>query len=162
MPRKKTENKEAEVPVKPLSGVELTRAALNGTVSEFVLGDRTFKIADLPYRDYLAFVRYLAPLFDAAGSQMVSAKLGITVPGLDFGPGISASGILDACSDVLPNMVQIICRQTDPTITVDDVMDLAKRPTALVGPVIAQIVQNKMIEDFSNFFGLLNTLLSPK
>lgn len=153
--------KRTQAEVKPISEGELTRAALNLPANEFMLGERKFEIKDLSYRDYLAFTRYLTPFMEAVGSRLISDKLGVSVPGIDLGGAISATSIIDFCGEKLPEMVQIICRQTDPSITVEEIEALAKKPSALIGPVVQQIVHSKVVSDFASFFAQAMTLLSP-
>lgn len=136
-----------------LNNEDLVRAALNLQADEFVLGDRAFKVADLGYDDYLLFISLLSPFVDVVCSTFMNAG-NITVPGISLEVnGMSASKFIALVGKQLPELAHLVCKQTDPTITVDEVKKLAKKPTALIDPVIKQIVQNNIIKDFSAFFG---------
>lgn len=161
MPRKR---KQASTEEPALTGKQLTEAALNLPADQFQLGDRVFNIVHLPYDDYLLFVEYIAPFLDAIGTRLIGEKLGlstgVSLPGIELGTAINATAIIRMCGKQLPEMVQIICRQTDPTITVEDVKRLAGDPTPLIGPIIKQIVHNGIIQKFASFFAQLTTILS--
>lgn len=150
------------VPTEPtLSSFDLTRAAVNLAAGEFTLGDRVFPIKDLSYDAYITFLGYLTPLIEVV-VQRVTGQANIPLPGIDLEPSLfSPSNILSACSKQLPEMVQIICAASDPTITVDDVKALGKKPTVLASAVLQQITQNGMIKDFSDFFAQVLSVVKP-
>jgi hypothetical protein len=133
---------------------KLIRAALNLPADQFQLGDRTFNIHDLEYDDYLLFIGHLTPLIEVLAKK-VAEKHGVSIPGMDITPeSINPTNILRVCGDILPEMVRIMCKYTDPNITVDEVKKLAKKPLPLALAIIKQVKQNKMMEDFADFFGL--------
>lgn len=133
---------------------ELIRAALNLPADQFQLGERTFNIHDFEYDDYLLFLSYLTPLIEALAQRM-AAKQGVSIPGMELSPSaLNPQNILQVCGKILPEMVQIMCKYTDPTITVADVKKLAKNPFVLVTAVMRQIKQNNMVKQFSDFFAL--------
>jgi hypothetical protein len=142
-----------------LSEAAIVRAATNDpalSTTEVTLGDRTFKIVDLPYKDYLAFLVAFKPLL---GVFMATAGSGLEVSGL---PAFDASDLITYCSDTLPEMVRIVCKQTDPTITVDEVMELGKTPFKLANIVLIQVQQNQMIKEITDFFGTILALMPKK
>ena len=151
MPKKKI----AETELPTLSKEEIVRAALNNpelSNNQFQLGDKTYTIVDLSYDDYMVFISMLQPVIDqlmkgAAGRQ------GINLNGVDVAPtSLSTSNIITYCSDNLPRMVQIICRATEPEITIEQIKKDAKNPFKLADIVLQQVIQNNMIRDFATFF----------
>lgn len=141
-----------------LSQTEIVRAATNDPMlsdDSFTLGDRTFQIVDLAYDDYIMFFTYLQPLFESFAS-------GITDGVISTGANFSVSDLLKHCASSLPNMVCLMCRQTDPYITAEDVKKLGKNPFVLAAAVLKQIRRNRMIEDISDFFEQILPLLKAK
>lgn len=145
-----------------LTNADLGRAMLNLPADEFMLGDRIFQIVDLPYDDYTMFLGYIAPLIENICKRIVLSKSG----GVELPDGIKldastfgAFDLLQICGKSLPEMAQIVCKQTDPDITVADVKRLAKKPLPLADVVLKQIVQNGMIKDFKDFFGQMISML---
>lgn len=134
---------------------EIARAATNDpalSLSEFTLGDKTFKIVDLAYDDYIKFLALLQPLIEGVVNGANNTS-GFDVAGIHVASdGFTVQGILKYCSTELPEMVRIICAAADPTITVEDVKRLGKNPFRLAEIVLKQIAQNKMIQDFASFF----------
>lgn len=150
---KKTEHSSEPTNAPVLTDKEKIRAAVNLPADQFQLGDRVFEIKDLPYDDYITFVAYVSPLIDSLVSR-IAANAPVAIPGLQLsGTTFSALSILTLCKDALPKMVCIMCRQTDPSITEDEVKKLAKRPVVLANAVIKQMQQNGIIKDFTDFFG---------
>lgn len=134
---------------------EVARAATNDpalSLSEFVLGDKTFKIVDLAYDDYIKFLALLQPLIEGVVNGASTAG-SFDVAGIHVASeGFTVQGILKYCTTKLPEMVRIICAATDPSVTVDDVKRLGRNPFRLAEIVLKQIAQNKMIQDFASFF----------
>lgn len=129
------------------------RAAVNAPADTFKLGDREFQLHDLPYDDYIAFVGYVSPLVDTLINR-VKGKNTAGIPGIDLDvTQFGAIQILQFCGGSLPEMVRLICKQTDPDITVEDIKKLAGRPTLLATIVMRQMAQNGIIQDFTDFFG---------
>lgn len=145
-----------------LSTDQLTKAAFNSAVDEFTLGERTFTIYQLPYDDYCAFMTHIAPLMENICKRIILSKNGgvelpggITIEAASF----SVFDLLKICSHTLPEMAQLVCKQSDPTITLDDVKKLAGKPIALAEPVLKQIMVNGMIQDFKDFFAQMISML---
>jgi hypothetical protein len=157
MPKKSNTAEAKPVPV--ISDYEKTRAAINAPSSHFELGGRKFNIVDLPYDDYLQFVQYLTPFIDGFAARLIGSKVGFSIPGVDLGPAITVSSVIDMCGKQLPEMAQIVCRQTDPAITVEEIKKLAGKPGALVAPVIKQLTANRILEDFTTVFAQLTMIL---
>lgn len=125
---------------------EVTRAVTNDPAlseNEVTLSGRTFKLVDLPYDDYLVFLAHLEPLF--------SALFGQVLPGKRQGGAISVASVLTHCGKVLPEMVRISLKQTEPEITVEDVKKMGN-PFTLSAVVLRQIEQNRMVADLTDFF----------
>lgn len=136
---------------------EIVRAATNSpelSTHSFTLGDRTFPIVDLPYDDYIKFFAYLQPLIE---------KFAGAVTGISFtsqaNDDLSVSGLITYCSASLPEMVRMMCAQTDPSVTVDDVKSWVRSPFKLASIVMEQVKANKVIEDLADFFDQIVPLL---
>jgi hypothetical protein len=132
---------------------EMVRAALNApelSEREFKLGDKVYKVIDLEYDDYLMFVELLTPLFEMLQNR---ANEAISVPDIALTPeaGLDFKAVLKYCKNDLPELVRIICRQTDPDITVEQIKK-AGNPIKLANIVLQQILQNNMIQEFADFF----------
>ena len=148
-----------------LSKEELNRAAFNLPADEFMLGGRVFKIHDLPYDDYCKFCSYVYPMIESFIKKFMAQRGGdLNLPdGLRAEvPEFSGFDIFRVCEKQLPEMVCIICSQTDPTMTVTEVKRLAGRPQVLLAPVIQQIKLNHMVEEFASFFGQMMTMAKGK
>jgi hypothetical protein len=125
-----------------LTQTDIIRAATNDpslATREFTLGDRTFKVVDLKYDDYLTFLSHLQPLLQAVMSTMTGETLDV-------------AQILKHCGAKLPEMVLLMCRQTDPNITIDEIKELGRTPFKMAQTVLVQIEHNRMIQDISDFF----------
>ena len=148
---------------KELSSAEISRAFTNDPVlstDDFQLGDRTFKVVDLGYDDYITFMTMLEPLLSALVGK-ISAKSGLKLPDIDLGT-FTISGLTSYCKDSLPEMVRIICSQTDPTITIEEVKTLGKTPFKLAEIVIIQVNRNGIVKEFTAFFGQILRLMKAK
>jgi hypothetical protein len=144
-----------ETPTSPvITEREKIRAATNDPAlasDQFQLGERAFPIVDLPYDDYLLFVSHLQPVIEAMVNK-VAQKKGISLPGIDLRADFNTNLLLNMCGKTLPEMVCIMCRQSDPGMTVKEVKDLGRKPTVLAVAVMKQIKQNGIIKDFVDFF----------
>lgn len=152
---------DSDAPVTSLTQRDVTRAAVNLPAGQFALGERIFDIHDLSYDSYIAFIAYLTPLIEHV-VQKIAGGQGVVIPGIDLSTSLfSATNILSLCGKELPEMVQLMCKESDPTITVEEVKALAKRPTVLVSAIIKQIKQNEMIKDFADFFAQVLSVMKP-
>lgn len=140
---------------------QLIRAAVNLPVDKFQIGERVFDIVDLPYDDYIFFISYLAPLIEILVTHL-SRTNDLAIPGINLSPEyFTPKLLLEMCGTTLPEMVQLMCKQSDPSITVQDVKLLAKRPTVLATAVLKQIQQNGIIKEFGDFFAQVTGILKP-
>lgn len=140
---------------------QLIRAAINLPVDKFQLGDRVFDIVDLPYDDYIYFISYLSPLIEILVTHLTSAN-DLRIPGIKLSPEyVTPKLLLEMCGSTMPDMVHLMCKQTDPDITVTEVKKLAKRPTVLATAILKQIQQNGIIKEFGDFFGQVTQILKP-
>lgn len=149
-----------EAPV--LTDEQILAAATNSPVlspDQFKLGDQTFKIVHLPYDDYVTFLGYLQPFLSAMVLGK-SKEQKVSIPGINLGVGASPLALVEFCSNELPEMVRLIVKQTDPTVTVKTIKELAGTPFVLAGIVFQQLVRNQMIADFASFFKQMMPLLS--
>lgn len=139
-----------------LTQTEIVRAFTNTPVlakNQVVLGDRTFPIVDLPYDDYLVFFSLLSPLFNVvAGLGVFSGMVG------DVVEDMTPQSLLKYCGQELPQLAQICLKQSDPTITVEDVKKISN-PFKLATVVLKQIEQNNMLVDIKDFFELTLPLM---
>jgi hypothetical protein len=156
-----TQTVENVVPASTLTEQEILAAATNDpslSNSEFTLGNKTYKLVDLCYDDYVSFLAYLQPFLDAlVGST--AQKAGLSIPGISIGDSLDATVLIRFCSKSLPEMVRIICKQTVPNITVEEVKAAAKNPFTLATIVMQQVAKNGMIRDFASFFAQMTPLL---
>lgn len=132
----------------PLSQADIDRAATNDPAPSpsFTLGNREFKILDLPYKEYIRFFSHLKPMVGAVVGAIAMSR------GVPMGtPAFDSMSLITYCSDELPEMVRIVCAQSDPTITTEEVMELGKTPFALARVAAMQINRNNMINDFMDF-----------
>jgi hypothetical protein len=141
---------------KQLTTREIAFAATNDpalAATEFTLGERTFKVLNLPYEDYVKFLGHLQPVLEGitAGAANKPAE-----GESDFGIGT----ILKHCADVLPHMVQLSAKQTDPTITVERCKELCPSPLRMATIVLKQIQQNRIVSDIADFFVLMLPVMS--
>lgn len=138
-----------------LTQQEIVRAATNSpelAVDSFELGGREFKILDLPYDDYLKFFALLEPLLSGVAGQLTAFRIGNV-------DGLSVKDVIKYCGQQLPEMVRLICVQTEPHVTTKDVKDWARSPFSLASIVLKQVAHNKMIEDVTDFFASLLPLM---
>ncbi len=150
---------------KTLTQEQIIRAATNSPAlaeDQFVLGDRTFKIIDLQYKSYLAFMRHLQPLVKMLGELLLREDSilpeGLSLNIQDAPLAKIFEGLLDYCGETLPEMVALICQQTDKTITAEWVEEHAQSPLQLAGIAMQQVAQNNMVEDVVRFFVLLRPM----
>jgi hypothetical protein len=140
-----------------LTQIDTVRAATNApelSENTVTLGDRTFKIVDLAYDDYVKFMACLQPLFEALISKLAQTK-GIAFEASE----LSGSMVLRYCSHSLPEMVRLCLSQTEPTITSDEIKALGKTPFRLAQVVLKQVEQNQMIQEIASFFVQMSPLL---
>lgn len=144
-----------------LSTQAIHRAATNDpelSENTFTLGSkengtfREFKVVDLEYDDYLLFITKLAPLMKVLGSSILAAKGGSSM-------SLDPSSLIEHCVHELPELAALVCRQTDPSVTADEVKKLAKTPFKLATIILRQIEQNKIVSEISDFFAQMLPLM---
>lgn len=154
------ETTNAQAPEVVLTEAQILEAATNSPVlspDEFQLGDKTFKLVYLPYDDYVQFLGHLQPVLEALVNKKAE-KAGIAIPGIDLSASLNPSSILKFCSSSLPEMVRLICKQTDAKITTADIKTLARSPFALATIVLKQVSKNEVLKDFTSFFAQVTPL----
>lgn len=150
-----------EAPAPSLDTLKINRGAFNLDDGFFVLGEQAFPLKDLSYDSYVIFLGYLTPLIEVV-VQKIAGGAGISIPGIDLNANaFSTTNILKLCSKELPEMVHLMCKESDSTITVEDVKKLAGRPTTLVTAIVKQIHKNQMIQDFADFFAQVLSVVKP-
>jgi hypothetical protein len=156
-----------------LSDELLHNAVQNDYNKSFELGGREFQLKDLAYDDYVLFVKLASPL--------VESVIGVVQPVLsaaedgspelikDFKIDMSAIDV-DTMADMaghnLPIMAHLVCKQSAPQITLNEVKELAmsrknktRGPFAMLEIVLRQVAHNKLIEEFAEFFPRLGSLV---
>ncbi len=138
---------------------EAVKAAVNSpklSDIKFTLGEKEFKVIDLSYDSYLQFITHLTPLLEIfVGSLAATGGVRVLTPTAD----INAGSIIKYCGESLPEIVCIVCNQTDTSVTKEDVKKWAKSPFALCHIVLLQIEKNAIISDFASFFQQILPLL---
>lgn len=136
-----------------MTNAEISRAVTNNpslSLEEFSLGDRTFKIVDLSYDSYVDFLTLLSPLIEAVFGSVASAA---NMNGIKLdASALSVSTVIKHCAKTLPDLVLLVCKQTQRDITVDEVKLLGKTPLVLGAIVLKQLQKNNIIKDFADFF----------
>jgi hypothetical protein len=143
-----------------LSQNEIVRGATNApelSTNVVQVGGREFKVVDLSYDDYMVFLTKLQPLLMALTAS-VTSRFGLN-QNVDLA-SVTPASIIQFCGKDLPELACIVCRQTDSSVSVNDMKVLAKTPFAMAKIVMAQIKQNRMIQDFSDFFVQMLPLLA--
>jgi len=139
-----------------LSQADIVRAATNDpalTKDEFMLGDRKFPVVDLSYDDYLRFLTLLTPLLETVVGGVMAKS------GFRSGAMLSPKDLISSLSDSLPELVSIVCNQTDETMTVEEVKLLGRTPFKLADIVMKQIEHNKIISEIASFFAQMLPVL---
>jgi hypothetical protein len=65
---------------------------------------------------------------------------------------VSVSSLAKYCANVLPELVCVMAKQSDPSVTPEVVKQLGKSPFKLATIVMQQIEQNRVISDIADFF----------
>jgi hypothetical protein len=115
---------------------------------QFMLGERTFPIIYLEFDDHLSFLTQMQPLLD----MFVNTMKNNMSANFDLSEGLSITGLMKFCGKELPELARIICSQSDKTVTTEWIKKNARSPWVLASIVMKQIEQNRMVEDFSDFF----------
>jgi len=109
---------------------------------EVSIGDRSWKVVFLKYAEQVKFLALLQPLMESLAGKMA---------GIDS--GMTAAGLLKYCGGNLPEMAAIVCRQTDSTVTAEQLVAIeGVSPFKLASIVVSQIKRNQMIEEIVSFF----------
>jgi hypothetical protein len=136
-----------------ITNIEIARAATNDpalAATKVQLGDREFPVMDMSYEDNVKFLAYLQPLLESVAGR---------VAGISGDAGLASAGLLKYCGDALPEMARMVCKQSDPSITVEEVKRLGKTPIRLAGVVAAQMQHDRTIADIVDFFKQMLPLL---
>jgi hypothetical protein len=138
--------KKNEVTENVVSSDELVKAATNTPDKNTIkIGDKEFLLKDFKYKDYIAFIKYLAPMFDLfLGAQR-----------LNTGNSLNALSIIEFCDDDLPKMGLMIARNTYPDMTEDELLEVTPSPFEMADLVLAQIAHNRIIERLTGFLQLM-------
>lgn len=143
-----------------LTEEQILAAAVNSPAlspDEFKLGETTFKIVHLPYDDYVQFLGHIQPILEFLVGKKAE-KENVSIPGIALTPSLDASSLLRFCSNSLPEMVRLVCKQTQPAITTSEIKASAKTPFALAAIVLQQVSRNEIIKDFASFFAQVTPL----
>jgi hypothetical protein len=129
-----------------ITSIDIARAATNDPAmasAKVILGDREFPIMDMPYEDNVKFLAYLQPLLESVAGR---------VAGVTGDSGLTSAGLLKYCAASLPEMACMVCKQSDQSITVDEVKRLGRSPIRLASVVAAQMQHDRTINDIVDFF----------
>lgn len=165
MPKKTATPKTPTDDAPKISPIELARAVTNSPAlspDQVQLGDRVFTIIDLEYDDYLVFTTMLGPLLEIIMQRIGASAISVPNVVLPASDILSVTGLVKFASKDLPAMAQIVLRGSDPSITIEEVKKLARNPFKLAEIVVAQILRNNIISDFSSVFLQLRRLIPTK
>lgn len=140
--------KKKEVAVSP---EELVNAALNVPEPNTVrIADKVFYLKDFKYKDYIVFIKYLAPMFDLF---LTGNKRSFSIG--DSGSQTNAIAIIEFCENDLPKMGLMVAHNSYPEMTEDELLDLIPSPFELAELVLAQIAHNRIVEKLAGFLQLM-------
>lgn len=134
-------------PPAAISGEAITFAATNApSMSDLVgkIGDVEYPVLHLPYKDYLEFLGGLEPMLKGLGVGILSGE--------PMEGAMSIAALLKSCGEAIPTMACIVCRQTRPETTVEELVSGKATPFDLAKLVLLQIERNNMIKDIADFF----------
>lgn len=138
---------------KKITNIEIARAATNDpalATTSVKLGERDFPLMDMPYEDNVKFLAFLQPLLESVAGRM---------SGVSVDTGLASAGLMKYCAEHLPEMACMVCKQSDPSITVEEVKRLGKSPVRLASVVAAQMQHDRTINDIVDFFKQMLPLL---
>jgi hypothetical protein len=141
-----------------LTSEDIVAAATNSPAlakDSFVLNGKTYKVVDLDYDSYMEFLLLLQPLLEVVLKIYSGSGSPINLPST-----LSIADILKNCLHNLPQMVLLICRQTDLKVTMKQIKQPGNTPFTLAEIVMKQIVKNNMIKEFTSFFGQIAPLMN--
>lgn len=144
---------------------QIANAVRNDHDAFFTLGRggkaRQFPIRDLGYDDYLSFIRLIKPVIESAmgAIELKPNELGEVTMSLGEG-NFDVGALLDMADDELPRLALICCRQSDASMTVQQVKELGRRPMDLIEIVLKQAKHNQLVEEFASFFPRIVASLS--
>ncbi len=141
---------------KKLTSQQIAQAATNSPAladAYFDLGPKAYPILDLKYDDYIIFTSLLEPVLLGLVGKF-SSSLGMASAASDF-----SSELVKSLAKDLPQMVRLMCAQSDPSVTVEDVKAWAKSPFQLATLVVRQVERNNIVKDLTDFFFQILPLL---
>lgn len=161
------------MPQAPAISEDLVHAVRrNDHNKSFKLGNRTFELKDLSYDDYVQFVKHSGPLVESVVSViqpvLKNDKDGQLVTDFELSvKGLDMDGLAELAGHNLPLLAQLACKQSDPSITIEQVKDLAmhrdnesRGPMALIEVVLKQVAHNKIVEEIAAAFPRLGSLVA--
>jgi phage tail sheath gpL-like len=137
-----------------LSQKDVALAATNDpSMSDIVatIGGKQYPIVYLPYKDQMLFLALLAPLLQSVAGRMA---------GIDS--ELTAAALLTSCAEVLPPLAAIVCRQSDPAVTAESIVEGETSPFELAGAVVKQLNRNNLVQQVAAFFQQIGPLLALK
>jgi len=154
---------------KPIEKVDLTQKEIvEGMTNdpafnpdEVTLKDKVYKIAHLEYDDFSKFTSYFEPMLRKILAKMKEIQDTAVTEKKDVSElaNVDVMELLKECADNLPLMGQLILKQTQPDITVEEVKKICGDPFTITELVLLQMAKNRMVEKFSAFFPHLMSLI---
>jgi hypothetical protein len=139
-----------------LTDSEIARAATNSPAlspDKITVGEYEIALVDLPFDEYMEFVTLFAPALDALVGRVAKSANVPSIPGIVLaGEEVSVAGIFTYCKASLPQLAHIVVRQSQPSLTVEDVKRLFPTPFKMADLVFAQVKRNNIIGEMADFF----------
>lgn len=165
MPRIKEVVEEIKKEEPILTEKEIMEGVTNNQIfnpDEVVLNNKIYKIKHLEYDDFTVFTSYFEPMVrkvlvglnNVKNTSEKGETKKISIADLDV------IDLIKSCGDNLPYMGQIILKQTDPNITLEETKKVCGDPFTICELVLLQMNKNRMVEKFSTFFPQLMSLMS--
>lgn len=136
------------------------KVARNEAVETFTLTShdgesRVFELKHLRYDDYLEFCELASPIIAELMGGLKPADINGEFK-IDFNPlALDFQKLFKLAGRELPRMAWLICKQTEPKITIDKVKELGDRWQNLLLMVLKQIQHNAMIKELTDFLPLV-------
>lgn len=115
----------------------------------FTFAGVEYPVLHLKYKDYMTYLATVQPV--------IGSVIALLSPKTE--DDLELASIVAALSEVLPALVRISIKQTDPSITTRYIEDNAYSPFELISIVEKQIKKNAMVEDFRRFFGRYQAMM---
>jgi hypothetical protein len=116
----------------------------------FTFAGVEYPVLHLKYKDYMSYLATVQPV--------IGSIIALLSPKTEA--DLELASIVSALSEVLPSLVKISIKQSDPTVSLRYVEENATSPFELISIIEKQIKKNGMVEDFRRFFGRYQAMMS--